>query len=370
MTHVHFSGASVASGSGALKGVGGLARNSTGQLDGLAAAIARTGAVISKFTPAGPDGMCVLALLTLVVRNGALIVLPAHHVREAAAAGRGAGQERVGGISRRLEPRPEQPTGVIGRISLRRGGHVGRGLCGDRLQLDRGSAGAVQGAPHHLGPHHAAARSVSAAHGRRGLHRRGGVSRLVERRRGRVSGDGVRRGPAAQQQRGLRAGALADEQPVGAGIVAERHTVRVRGGSSRSRSSERTPTATTRASDNRFAQLERAIQDIATGSPAGVVPAGPCADTLTSPCGILEHGVTLPFVNILDAPFHDPPRPLLRLDCTDPEEAERALSAAATFDLWFGYEAFEGPLTDAQTADPSSRMRAFPRRSFGRPPIV
>ena len=112
MTHVHFSGASVASGSGALKGVGGLARNSTDQLDGLAAAIARTGAVISKFTPAGPDGMCVFALLTLVVRNGALIVLPAHHVREAAAAGRGAGQERVGGISRRLEPRPEQPTGV------------------------------------------------------------------------------------------------------------------------------------------------------------------------------------------------------------------------------------------------------------------
>ena len=80
--------------------------------------------------------------------------------------------------------------------------------------------------------------------------------------------------------------------------------------------------------------------------------------------------MTLPFVNILDAPFHDPPRPLLRLDCTDPEEAERALSAAATFDLWFGYEVFEGPLTDAQTADPSSRMRAFPRRSFGRPPIV
>ena len=47
---------------------------------------------------------------------------------------------------------------------------------------------------------------------------------------------------AAQQQRGLRAGALADEQPVGAGIVAERHTVRVRGGSSRSRSScDKTP---------------------------------------------------------------------------------------------------------------------------------
>ena len=112
MTHAHYSCASVASGSGAFKGVGGLARNSTDQLDGLAAAIARTGAVISKFTPAGPDGMCVFALLTLVVRNGALIVLPAHHVREAAAAGRGAGQERVGGISRRLEPRPEQPTGV------------------------------------------------------------------------------------------------------------------------------------------------------------------------------------------------------------------------------------------------------------------
>ena len=67
--------------------------------------------------------------------------------------------------------------------------------------------------------------------------------------------------------------------------------------------------------------------------------------------------MTLPFVNILDAPFHDPPRPLLRLDCTDPEEAERALSAAATFDLWFGYEVFEGPLTDAQTADPSFCFR-------------
>jgi len=70
-------------------------------------------------------------------------------------------------------------------------------------------------------------------------------------------------------------------------------------------------------------------------------------------CGMLEYGVTLPFEEIPNAPFHDPPRPLLRLDSTDPEEAERARSATATFDQWIGYGALEGPLTVAQTADPS-----------------